>query len=184
MESEAPVNDAALLARVSAGDREAFASVLDRHEARVFRFALSLSRDENMAADATQEAFIFLLRSPGSYAPARGTLQAFLLGTVRIIVLKMFRGRRSRAETELEEGAAEAVEPPPAGARARGELFSRLNDAVEELSPLQRQVIELRFRQELPLADIAAALSLPLNTVKSHLKRGVERLRRDMTGGS
>lgn len=170
-------SDASLLTRVSSGDREALGAIMDRYEARVFQFARALARNEDMAADATQEAFLLLLRSPHSYAPTRGTLQSFLLGVVRIIVLKMFRKKRALAETGLDGVEKVSSDPHPGPPPEQEGQLVALAAAVEGLTPIQRDVVRLRFQHELPLAEIAGALSLPLNTVKSHLRRGVESLR-------
>lgn len=95
----------------------------------------------------------------------------------------MFRKRRTLAEVGLDGEALEAAAPPSREPFQQKERLDELAAAVAGLNPIQRDVVHLRFQQELPLADIAAALSLPLNTVKSHLKRGVERLRTAMEKG-
>ncbi len=168
--------------RLASGDREAFRVILDRHEERVFHFALALARSTDTAADITQDTFLVLLRNPDAYDPARGALSSFLLGIARNLVLKEFR-RRKR-----ESGLADADDLPAREAVAgekveKEERLIELRAAVVELSSVQRQVVTLRFQQELALREIAEVMLLPLNTLKSHMRRAVMNLRKAIGGG-
>ncbi|MBI5595591.1 MAG: sigma-70 family RNA polymerase sigma factor [Elusimicrobia bacterium] len=177
------MTDAAALERLAAGEPEALAAILDRYEGRVYAFALALTRSPDDAADVTQDAFLVLLRRPDAFDPARGALGAFLLGVARNLVLKRWRSRR--AERPLEEaGAVASQEDERAGRGLEAEEQAQaLRDAVGRLSPVQRQVVTLRFQQEQSLEQVSGTLLLPLNTVKSHLRRAVERLRRELGHG-
>ena len=177
------MTDGEALGRMASGEPEALRFILDRYEGRVYAFALALTRSPDDAADVVQDAFLVLLRRPDAYDPARGTLGAFLLGVARNLVLNRWRARR--LERPLEEGAGAASEQDARVARrleSEGEAVA-LHDAVGRLSPVQRQVIALRFQQEQPLEEISGTMMLPLNTVKSHLRRAVLRLRSDLGHG-
>ncbi|HBL15489.1 MAG: hypothetical protein A2X36_11970 [Elusimicrobia bacterium GWA2_69_24] len=170
------------MGRTASGDREAFRLILERHEARVFHFALALLRSEDAAADVTQDAFLVLLRNPGAYDPGRGGLGSFLLGIARNLVLKEFRRRKREAAEEVPADGMPGRDAPAGLELERRERAARLREAVASLSPAQQQVLTLRFQQELDLQGIAGLMLLPLNTVKSHLRRAILSLR-EATGG-
>lgn len=174
--------DAEALRGVASGRPEALRAVMDRYEARVYHFTLALMRSRDKAADVVQDAFLVLLRSPESYDPGRGSLLSYLIGIARNLALREFRRAKREAAGRIPEGREPGVE---AGLVGR-EDARRLASAVGELSEAQKQVVAMRFQAGMPLQGIADAMLLPLNTVKSHLKRGVERLRKMMReeGGS
>lgn len=177
------MTDEAALERLASGDPEALRFILGRHEGRVYAFALALTRSPDDAADVTQDAFLVLLRRPDAYDPSRGPLGPFLLGVARNLVLRRWRERR--AERPLEAAGEVASQADArAGLRLdREEEAVALRAAVETLSPVQRQVVALRFEQERSLKEVSTAMFLPLNTVKSHLRRAVDRLRRQLGHG-
>lgn len=101
----------------------------------------------------------------------------------RNLVLRRWRERR--AERPLEAAGEVASQADArAGLRLEREEEARaLCAAVESLSPVQRQVVALRFEQERSLEEVSTTMFLPLNTVKSHLRRAVDRLRRQLGHG-
>lgn len=177
------MTDEEAMGRLASGEPEALRFLLDRYEGRIYAFALALTRSPDEAADIVQDAFLVLLRRPDAYDPARGALGAFLLGVARNLALKHWRARRR--ERPLEEAAqAESGEDARSERRLESEgEAAALRSAIEGLSPVQRQVVALRFQQEQALEEISAAMLLPLNTVKSHLRRAVLRLRAELGHG-
>ena len=161
--------DAELVARANGGDRTAFAALYERHREFVLRVALRLTGQADLATDATQETFLWWLkRFPGF--ELRGKASTFLYPVVRSICIDMAR-RRSRS-LRMPVRDDEAAGPMP-GDRSE----SPLAGAVSRLSFGQQEVVMLRFGSDLTLQEIAAALDVPLGTVKSRLHLAMAALR-------
>ena len=171
------VDDRALVDAVLAGDRHAFGRLVERETRSVYRACLRILGRPHDAEDVTQESFVAAFRSIRTYR-GEGSLRAWLL---RIATRQAFRRlSQRRATVEL----AEIPEPCLADAsneptRVVVELESRreVREAVAALPEPYREVVALRFFADLSLAEVAEATGRPLNTVKTHLRRGLERLR-------
>ena len=137
------------------------------------RLARTIVRDPNTADDATQDVLMEATLRP----PADGVRRSWLAKVLRHRVIDSRRTdlirRRNRerlaAQTDTVPSAAEMTE--------RATLQREVVDAVLELSDSQRQIVLLRYYHDLPPREIAARLDLPINTVKSHLQRGLLALR-------
>jgi RNA polymerase sigma factor (sigma-70 family) len=175
--------------RFVAGDPAALRSVYDVHAREVHGFALRCLRAHHDAEDVTQQVFVRAWRGRHTFDPTRGTIGAWLQGIARHQVADRLAARRR--DTVVEAAAVEAAASDAArsggtvGAgdgRAAG-VSDRVVEAVvvaDELNRLpadQRRVVRLAFYQDLTHGQIAAVTGLPLGTVKSHLRRGLERLR-------
>lgn len=159
--------------RFRAGDEDALRAAWDHWSGLVHRLCRR-SLAEADADDVTQQVFIEAWRKRDRYDPARGPLPAWLLGIARLRVLDQLRRRRPEpVGTEVAEDVDHA-----AGDRVDA-LADRLlvADALARLPDTQRRVLELAYHHDLGHRDIAATLDLPVGTVKSHLARGLARLR-------
>ena len=181
---------AALIQRAQAGDRDALSELVQSQQTYVYSIAMSLMRNPADAADMTQEAFIRLLRSLATY---RGETRftTWLYRLVTNICLDGLR-RRGRAVDSLDEPATSmsGEDAQPAGERLADsdrwsqpeqevelrESASEVRAALEQLPTAQRLALTLHYFQDLRYEDIAEVMGLPLNTVKSHIRRGKERL--------
>jgi len=155
----------------------AFEVLYKRHRAYVLRVALRFTRDRELATDILQETFGYLLKL---FPPTgRGlTLQARLT-TFLYPIAKNFAISAARKARRLETGddaQLEALEGPTPGNPHGGDEIDR---ALAGLSPERREVLVLRFVEDLSLEEIAAALSIPLGTVKSRLHLAIKQLRED-----
>ena len=148
-----------------------FQAVFDQHKDAVYRFVWRMSRSPAAAEDITQDVFVGLLRYPGRFDPARGTLRAFLLGIARNLALKHWR-KEHRFEPLDDEAVAESVD------LERGDVGDMVGRAVRALRPLQREVVILAEYEGLTLAEVARAVDADVGTVKSRLHRARENLRR------
>ena len=148
-----------------------FQAVFDQHKDAVYRFAWRMSRSPVAAEDITQDVFVGLLRHPGRFDPARGTLRAFLLGIARNVALKHWR--REHRFAPLDDDAVVA----PIDLE-RGDVGDMVARAVRALGPLQREVVILAEYEGLTLAEVARAVDADVGTVKSRLHRARENLRR------
>jgi RNA polymerase sigma factor (sigma-70 family) len=179
------VLDRWVVERFVAGDPAALRSVYDAHASEVHGFALRCLRAHHDAEDVTQQVFVRAWRGRQTFDPSRGTIGGWLQGIARRQVADRLSARSRDAV--VESAVVEAVgSGGPAGSpdgRVAG-VSDRVVEAVvvaDELNRLpavQRRVVRLAFYQDLTHVQIAAATGLPLGTVKSHLRRGLERLRR------
>jgi RNA polymerase sigma-70 factor (ECF subfamily) len=169
------VDDRALVDAVLAGDRDAFRLLVEREQRVVYRVCLRILGRTHDAEDVAQEAFVMAYRSIASYR-GEGPLGGWLL---RIATRQAFRRLRQRRET-VELGAELVLRAPgsdPLAVMLADERQRAVRHAVAALGEPYREVVALRFFGEMSLDEIAAATRRPLNTVKTHLRRGLERLR-------
>ena len=172
--------DPALVERVAQGDRSAFLELYDRHVSRVFALATRMLGDRASAEEVTQDAFLKLWTRARAFSPTRGALLAWLLTIARNNALDRIRleaRRPALAEaslSDLEDGRPDLQAPGSGSEEAR---WRSLRFALAELPDGQRQVIELAYYQGLTHSQMAEMLGLPLGTVKTRLRLGMERLR-------
>jgi RNA polymerase sigma-70 factor (ECF subfamily) len=180
----------ALVKRAQAGDPEAVSALVQSQQTYVYSIAMSLMHNPADAADMTQEAFIRLLRSLGTYR-AETKFTTWLYRLVTNICLDGLR-RRGRPVDSLDEPANTRAgdDAQSAGDRladndrwtqpeqeiALRESADEVRAALNELPPAQRLALTLHYFEDMRYEDIAEAMNLPLNTVKSHIRRGKERL--------
>ena len=173
------------------GDRDAFRRLVERESRSVVAACARILGDRVEAEDVAQEAFVIAYRSLGTWR-ADGPFGAWL---ARIAVrLAVRRAAQRKQVAWLDPLAAEADRPSedrfrtgaaadatdPALAVMRVERDAQLRAAVAALEEPYREVVAMRFFAERSLAEIAAATDRPLGTVKTHLHRGLARLRRSL----
>ena len=171
------VDDRALVEATLAGDRQAFGVFVERETRAVYRACLRILGRPHDAEDVTQESFVAAYRAIGSYR-GDGPLRGWLL---RIATRQAFRRLAQRHPTTAMDTVPEPYladsRTDPTRVAVALELRTELRDAVEALPEPYREVVALRFFAELSLAEVADATGRPINTVKTHLRRGLERLR-------
>jgi RNA polymerase sigma-70 factor (ECF subfamily) len=187
------ISDETLCHRVGAQDEAAFDQLVARYQGRAYRLAWSLLRDAEDARDVSQEAFLRVYRTAGSF---RGDAR-FSTWFYRILVnLCLDHRRRGRWWRRLlvhddgrgdpEQAVLERQPAPPADPGdvvGRERMTARLWEAVDRLSPRQRAVVLLHVQEELPTSHIAAVLECSEATVRVHLHRAVGALRRIVAEG-
>jgi RNA polymerase sigma-70 factor, ECF subfamily len=177
----------ALVSRAQAGDRQALAELIQSQQTYVYSIAMSLMHNPADAADMTQDAFIRLMRSLGTY---RGETRftTWLYRLVTNICLDGLR-RRGRQVESLDEALGEdeaatradrLVDPdrwaqPDEQLRFR-ESATEVRAALARLPAAQRLALTLHYFEDMRYEEIATVMGLPLNTVKSHIRRGKERM--------
>lgn len=162
------------------------ADVLRRAYDRYGSLVFSLCRrslSPEAAADAAQETFVAAWRDRHRFDPERGSLGAWLMGIAKYKVIEQLRreGRFPELIADRDLGQHRRVagaEPLDVDAMADRML---LTDALDQLPARARTMVELAFYDDLTHAEIARRCDVPLGTVKSDLRRGVERLRRHLT---
>ncbi len=169
------VDDRRLAEAVLNGDRDAFRLLVEREQLTVFRVCLRILGRPADAEDVAQESFVMAYRALGSYR-GDGPLGGWLM---RIATRQAFRRLGQRRETvELSpELPLRSAAADPLHVALANEEHRAVRNAVAALGEPYREVVALRFFGELSLEEIASATGRPLNTVKTHLRRGLQRLR-------
>lgn len=152
-----------------------FRVLVEREQGVVYRACLRILGRPHDAEDVAQESFVIAYRSLGSYR-GDGPLGGWLL---RIATRQAYRRLGQRRETAVldQELPLGAPGSDPLAVTLAGERQRAVRLAVAALNEPYREVVALRFFGEMSLDEIAASTRRPLNTVKTHLRRGLERLR-------
>lgn len=168
--------DDALDRAFAAGQEQALAEAYLRLAPLIRSMALRRLGDATAADDAVQESFIRAWRYRSSYAPAQSSLSAWLVGIARNVANDMIAAR-VREGTAAE--AAAGVRTDPAGPSDADQVADRvvLNAELDRLGEPQGSILRLAFHEDLTHQQISDALSLPLGTVKSHIRRSLVQLR-------
>ncbi|MGY1723949.1 RNA polymerase sigma factor [Blastococcus sp. SYSU DS0533] len=173
-------DDAEVGRRFAAGDEQALALAYDRWAGQLHGMAVRAFGPGPDAEDVTQQTFISAWTGRARYRPEQGPLPAWLVGVCRHKIADTW-ARRDRMRREAEAAVSEAQATPAGGTTPA--VDSVVADRVlvlEELERLgqpQRGIIELAFFADLTHAQIAERTGIPLGTVKSHIRRTLERLR-------
>jgi len=165
-----------LLSRALAGERAAFAALVRAHQRLVYGLALRMLADRHAAEDLAQEVFLQLYRNLSTVS-SEDHLAFWLRKVTMHRAIDRLRRAPPLQRAAPEEVAAVASEAEPGDPL----LERRLRGLVAELPPAARAVVLLRFQEDLDPVEIARTLKMPLNTVKSHLRRSLAQLRERMT---
>lgn len=172
-----------LEARFADGDDDVLRVAYDEHATLVYNLCRRSVGDAH-AADVSQEVWVAAWRSRRRYQAERGSLAGWLVGIARFKSLDHLRrsGRLSRADAALD--GLDGPEPAPSSSVEIDALAERLliGAALEQLEARPRSVLELAFYSELTHQEIASRTGLPLGTVKSDIRRGLDKLRRHLEG--
>ena len=169
---------------VLAGDREAFRILVERESAAVIRACHRILGDVHEAEDAAQEAFVMGFRSLAGWR-ADGPFGAWLTRIAVRIALRRAQKRRDVAwidPTDPDRPLDLPGGPDPAVTSLRAERAADVRAAVARLDEPYRETVALRFFGDLSLDEIANQTGRPLGTVKTHLRRGLIRLRGAVDG--
>lgn len=166
-----------LLPRIAAGEPGAVDTFLRRHSSMVWGLARRFCRSPEDAEDATQEIFVEIWKSAERFDAAQGSEVTFLMTIARRRLIDRARRQGRRPATELVEDAGTLPAPATADQAELHDEVQRAHEALAQLRPEQREVLDLALGQGRTHQEIAAAIGIPLGTVKSHARRGLMRLR-------
>ena len=167
---------------VQRGDRDAFGSLLYRYQNRLYRYLLRWVREEAMAEDLFQQTWMRVLDNIYRYDPMR-SFDAWLFAMARNIAIDYLRLRKPDS---LDEPAGDSLPlseslsangPGALEQVLRAERVELVRKVLEMQPAMYREILSLRFEEEMKLEEIAEVLCIPLGSVKSRLSRALERMR-------
>jgi RNA polymerase sigma-70 factor (ECF subfamily) len=173
-----------LIARSALGDRAAFHELYQASAPKLFAVALRILRREDWAEEVLQECYVSVWRHAGEYNAARAAPMTWMTSIVRNRCLDWLR--RPNREVTLarpDDDADDPLEnvpsddPGPLDELARSADAKALGDCLRRLDPKQRQAIMLAFYEGLSHSELASHMREPLGTVKTWVRRGLERLK-------
>jgi RNA polymerase sigma factor (sigma-70 family) len=169
--------DAELAAWAAGGDRAAFGELVRRHGSAVRALLRRMGAEAALADDLAQDAFIIAFQKIGSLDNGAAFLPWVSRVAARLLVRRWRKDRRLDLMAETPEPEADFA---PAAREPAG-LHLDLEKAMETLTPAQRLCASLCYGADLTHAEAAEALNAPLGTVKSHVKRGLDKLRAQLS---
>jgi RNA polymerase sigma-70 factor (ECF subfamily) len=167
---------------VQRGDPDAFGSLMARYQNRLYRYLVRLVPETSAAEDLFQQTWLKVLESIHRFDPERN-FEAWLFAIARNVAIDHLRRRRPQSLDELSENDIPLLDrfrPQAAGALEQvlsSEQAALVQRALDSQPAMYREVLCLRFEEEMKLEEIAELLAIPLSTVKSRLGRALERLR-------
>jgi RNA polymerase sigma factor (sigma-70 family) len=174
----AHLSDEALVALVARGDEDALAELYDRVGRIAYGLALRVLRDERLAEDAVQEAFLQVWRSAATFRAERAKASTWVLTLVHRRAVDLVRREERRQADPLtdESVVGQAAEQTDEAAWLRFER-ERVQAALKELPDVQREALELAYYGGFSQSELADRLGVPLGTIKSRMFAGLTRLR-------
>ena len=172
--------EAALMARVAAGDHSAMEALYDRYSRLVYAIAMRMLHDAQAAEELLSDIFMELWRKVERFDAARGSLATYLATLTRSRAIDRMRSAKRRAAAPLAGDQAAALVDPAAAPSSRltgAEDRARVATALARLSGDQRSSLELAYFDDLSHSEIATRLGKPLGTVKTHIRQGLIMLR-------
>jgi RNA polymerase sigma-70 factor, ECF subfamily len=166
-----------LLLQVAHRDHAGFAALYAQTSAKLFGIALRITRSREAAEEVLQESFIAVWERARDYDPARGSAMGWLVTIVRHCAIDQARRRAARPESRSapEEALTTLIATDSADSRAELRALQR---CLDELDEQPRRAVLLAYCYGLTREELALRLAVPVGTVKSWLRRSLERLQR------
>jgi RNA polymerase sigma-70 factor (ECF subfamily) len=171
---------ASLLRRCARGDEAAFAEFYDRTSARSWGVALRVIRNPAQAEEVMQEAYLQAWRQSGRFDPGRGTPMSWLLTIVHRTAVDRVRAVEASSQRDLRYARETHANPDPDATAAvvLGSFEARkVRGALDALTELQRQALELAYWGGYTHTEVAGILEVPVGTAKTRIRDGLIRLR-------
>lgn len=167
-------DDAELVLLVAKGNEKAFKTILDTHQASIYRFSVRFLGDESEAEDIAQETFIRFFRAADRYRP-EASLRTYLFRIARNLCIDYIRKKRPELMNELPE---KTTSKTPLNIVENAEFMDNLIQSVHALPENQCTAILLRHDQDMRYDEIAKAMNLSVSAVESLLVRARRTLRK------
>jgi len=182
LNSAADDADRAVLDAIAGGDHGAIELLYEKYRTMAYGLALRITGDASLADDVVQEAFVGAWRNAGRYATERGSVKTWLLAIVHHRAIDAIRRRRPTSELpEHEEAPPSSLTQPDVWSEVAGRLDrDAILAALQTLSAVQREALELGYFSGLTQQEIALRTNAPLGTVKSRMRLGLQQMRSAM----
>ena len=166
------------------GEISALGILYDRYGLLVYRLIYRMLKNSQEAEDLTQEIFLNL-QVKSKFDPQRGSFYTYLMTLTRSRTIDRLRSKRSKGRfwqniRQLKDSIPQQRFDSPMENISTEEISTRVRDALQHLSYNQRQVLELSYYEGLSQSEIAERLNIPLGTVKTHSRRGLIQLRKNL----
>ena len=175
-----PITDQVLAERiVGAGDESAFRELYHRHTPRLYQFVLRvMGGDELEAEDVVQDVMLSVWHKAAQFDPARAPVSAWVYRIARNRQVDIVRKAKRPLPEQIETETPPEADPGQiVGLEEEGE---KLRAALAKLNPEQREVIARAYLGDLTHGEIQAETGLPMGTIKSRIRLGLERLRHEL----
>lgn len=166
------VREKEMIRRIRQGEKELFEDLAEEYYQEIYHFCFYKTGDAESAWDCTQETFLHVIRFLDGYTE-RNHFRAWIFGIARNVCNDYFR---SRKHVVMEEESLAEGEEEEEGYR-RAELKDSVQNALNRLPEMQKEVIILRFYHDMKIKEIAAVVGAGIPTVKSRLKQGMEKMK-------
>lgn len=167
-----------LLSRTAQGDQEAFSRLYQETAGRLYAVSLQMLKRRDLAEDVVQEAFVRIWHNAGEYHAEKGTVLSWMISIARYRALDMLRAAKSRRETSDDQTPeSEDRESPELNLYQHRERV-QIDQCMDELEGSQRQAIHMAYFLGFTHFEVCERLASPLGSVKSWIRRGLERLKR------
>jgi RNA polymerase sigma-70 factor (ECF subfamily) len=182
----AHLSEEALVALVARGDEPALAELYDRVGRMAFGLAYRVLRDERLAEDAVQEAFLAVWRTAAAFSAERAKATTWILTLVHRRAVDLVRREERRRADPLDDGERDGEAATPSAEDAAWLHFERerVQAALRQLPDTQREAIELAYYGGFSQSELAERLGVPLGTIKSRMFAGLARLREILDDGA
>lgn len=173
------MDDRMLIARLASGDQAAAGELYDRYGRQVYSLAYRMLQDTAAAEDIAQEVFVKVWRNAARFDPERGRAAAWILHMAYTSAVDLLRARRRAAPSRYEElpEQPDTTAVDPATEAEVAVMGAQVRSALMRLPAEQRQALEMAYFGAMTQQEIAGRLAIPLGTVKSRVRLGLEGLR-------
>jgi RNA polymerase sigma-70 factor, ECF subfamily len=171
--------------RLRNGDPQAIAALMTRYQHRLYRYLLRMVSESGTAEDLFQQTWLRIIERSRNYDDRR-SFEGWLFAVAHNLAIDYLRRRKPESLDEpLQSGETQSSQLQSIDQGALDQILSReradiVSEAISGLHVSFREVITLRFEEEMKLEEIAAVLSLPVGTVKTRLHRGLKALRNSL----
>lgn len=182
------VDDKKLISDYLEGDSEALTALIQHNLKLVYRFVFRMVGDQQEAEEVAQDTFVKVWRNAKKYNPEQN-FRTWLLSIAHNTAIDLLRKRRSfvfsdfntEEGMDIEETIADPA-PLPVEILIQAEERKLLDGALAQLSLIHREVLILHYQEQLTFNEIGIILNKPLNTVKSHHRRALAALKKQLEG--
>ncbi len=179
--------EAAILKRISRGEEPALAELYDRYAQLLYSLGMRILRSVQDSEDIVQEVFMQVWNKAGSYQAEKGTVHTWLITMMRNRSIDKLRSKGFRAAGQQVDIATIPLFADPASSNphshvVRNEHQKLVLGSLKQLSIDQQQVLALAYYEGFSQTEIASQLNIPLGTVKSRMRKGLQTMQSNLKG--